>query len=177
MTAHDLQLRKRLAELMASAGLGYNSISLEVLYLLPEEFIGRYIWLWEKGLGPAGSGDAAGRQAARDGHLGRAQTKTASRGDKITGASSTGKKWKRMGLAVRDEKALELKDRIDRKLRGIGRDIRAFELENMEGKGGLGKETAQCSRCARFGELNWKYCPFDGSLMVLKNDARKRDDK
>jgi hypothetical protein len=159
--SQDLQLRKRLAEIMSSGGLGYNQISLEILYLLPEEFIGRYIWLWEKALGPAGSGEAAGRQAARNGGLGLARTRTEKKGVVPTGASPTQKKWKRMGLSVRDEKALELKDRIDRRLRAIARDIRAYEVEGMMAK----QQTAQCISCRRMGDPNWKFCPYDGSLM------------
>lgn len=170
MTNHDIQLRKRLAELMSSAGLGYNSISLEVLYLLPEEFIGRYIWLWEKALGPAGSGDNAGRQADRDGGLGVAKTETGKRGVMPTGASSTQKKWKRMGLAIRDEKALELKDRIDRRLRSIARDIRSFEVEG--GLGTSGKKTAQCTKCGRVGEERWAYCPYDAAKMRVGAEGR-----
>lgn len=151
---------------MSSAGLGYNQVSLEVLYLLPAEFIQRYTWLWEKALGPAGSGDAAGRQLARDAGLERAKTRTQDRGKRIVGAQTGGKKWKRMGLAIRDEKALRLKDRVDRRLRSIARDIALFEETGGVSKDG-GTRTARCSTCGKVGDPSWNFCPYDSARMVL----------
>jgi hypothetical protein len=170
----DEAIRRRLAEIMSSAGLGYNQISLEVLYLLPAEFIQRYTWLWEKALGPAGSGDATGQQLARDAGLERARTRTEYRGTRITGASSTGKKWKRMGLAVRDEKALKLKDRIDRRLRSIARDIAAFEDTGGKGEG-KGTETAQCTACGIVADSSWNFCPYDGRRMIVRDSGKANE--
>jgi hypothetical protein len=83
MSAEDDRLRIRLAEIMSSAGLGYNQISLEILYLIPREFVDQYIALWEKALGAAGSGDKAGQQLHRDAQLGKHKTETAAKGKKI----------------------------------------------------------------------------------------------
>lgn len=161
-------LRIRLAEIMSGAGLGYNQISLEILYLLPEEFVNRYIWLWEKALGPAGGGDAKGQQLARDAELGKAQTKTQRKGEIVgTGAGGQGKKFKRIGMSVRDEKALELKTRIDRRLRSIARDIRDYGL-SADGQGGGRRLSAQCSICGRVMDDSWIHCPFDGSKINQK---------
>lgn len=173
MSTEDEKIRTRLAEIMSSAGLGYNQISLEILYLLPAEFVNRYIWLWEKALGPAGSGDARGQQLARDANLGRAQTKTAAKGNKIgAGAGGQGKKFKRIGMSIRDERALELKSRIDRRLRSIARDIRNFELDDRDSSWLSEKKTAQCASCGRIMDESWVHCPYDGSLIRL--DASKK---
>jgi hypothetical protein len=190
MSTEDEKIRIRLAEIMSSAGVGYNQISLEILYLLPEEFVQRYIWLWEKALGPAGSGDARGQQLAKDSELGKEKTHTDKKGNMIGagagGAGGGGKKFKRFGMDVRSLEAFEMKGRIDRRLRSIARDLRNFELEmrdreqlkdarrkgsggrvgsgkNGSGGSGWGDGTAQCVSCGRIMDESWNNCPNDGT--------------
>lgn len=180
MSTDDDKLRTRLAEIMSSAGLGYNQIALEILYLLPTEFIQRYIWLWEKALGPAGGGDARGQQSARESNLGRAEVSSSDRGLKPS-VGAGGKRYKKI-FVIRDEKAFALKDRIDKRLRAMAREIRT-NLEGLEenertgtrdgdmGKGRKGKGvgereiTTQCSRCGKIVSMAWAFCPFDGTSL------------
>jgi hypothetical protein len=165
VSTEDDKIRIRLAEIMSSGGLGYNQISLEILYLLPMEFVQRYIWLWEKALGPAGGGDARGQQMDRDATLGKAQTRTDKKGT-VPGAGGGGqaKKWKKVGMSVRDEHALALKSRVDRRLRAIGRDIREFEmLEGSAREKAKAVEIVKCRSCGKIMDQSWICCPFDGT--------------
>lgn len=174
------KIRIRLAEIMSGAGLGYNQISLEILYMLPREFVDRYIQLWEKAYGPPVRG--GGDQMARDGELGRAETSTRLKGKVVgSGAGGASKRFSRV-MQMKDERAFRLKERIDKRLRSIGRDMRE-ELLMMEGSGsdrqssrggskGRGSKeiitsegisVTQCGKCGRIMGEGWRFCPNDGS--------------
>src|SRR5690606_37765500 len=56
----EMQVRARLAELLSSAGVGYDRVAVEVLYLFPPEFVRAYAELYHqalKGIGGGGVGD------------------------------------------------------------------------------------------------------------------------
>jgi hypothetical protein len=168
----DDKLRTRLAEIMSSAGLGYNQISLEILYLLPKDFVDRYIELWEKALGPAVN--APGDALAREGNLGRAKTRTDKKGAMVgAGGGGGGKRFRRV-FTIRDERALELKARIDRRLRSIARDIRVgIEAEESELQGeGVGGAGKQCGGCGRIYAMSYNFCPKDGKALTAPKSDR-----
>lgn len=185
-------IRHRLAEIMSAGGVGYNQISREILYMLPREFIDRYIQLWELSLGPEVNNT---QDMTRDGELGRAKTQTRVKGQ-VPGAGSGGvsKKYRTSGFRLRSERAFELKGRIDRRLRSIARELR-LELSDIEARanGGTGhrtntaerthaeKSTAvktnatesthrkRCIVCRRYGSNSWNFCPNDGHAMIREN--------
>lgn len=166
MSSLDDKVRIRLAEIMSSAGVGYNSISLEILYMLPREFVDRYIELWHQALGPTIK--APGDGMARDGELGRAPTETRLKGKVVgTGAGGAGKRLAR-AFSLRDEKAFNFKDRIDKRLRAIGRDIRD-ELRLIEDRLQTGSEgvvnVIRCGRCGKIMAEAFKFCPYDGRII------------
>lgn len=163
MSIEDDKIRTRLAEIMSSAGLGYNQIALEILYLLPKDFVEKYIELFEKALGPTG-GKAPGDTMAREGELGRAHTVTRKKGEMVgAGAGAGGKRYKKI-FVVRDERALELKGRIDRRLRAIARDIRVG-IEVQAGEK-VGETAKQCGKCGRIYVMNYNFCPQDGKALI-----------
>lgn len=190
MSSEDDKVRSRIAEIMSSAGVGYNSISLEVLYLLPREFIDRYIQLWENALGPTMS--APGDKMNRDGELGKAKTETRLKG-KVNGAGAGGV-GKRLAksFSVKDEAAFRLKDRIDKRLRSIARDIREelliIEDRNLRTRdmarlsdneeGGNDIVVLQCKKCGRIMQRGYKFCPYDGlALSVpIKPEGSENDE-
>lgn len=177
-SVEDDKVRIRLAEIMSSAGVGYNQISLEILYLLPREFVDRYIDMWTRALGPGIK--APGEAMARDSELGRANTDTSKKGLMVgAGSGGVSKRYKKI-FVIADERALMLKDRIDKRLRGMAREIRR-ELGELEERGRLeekarksgeklGNWMSKCGKCGKLGSAEWAYCPYDGSSLTPKID-------
>lgn len=63
----------------------------------------------------------------------------------------------RGGADVRSIRLMAAKSRVDRKLRSIAREIE----KELEG-GGKG-DVRKCTRCGKFAEDTWNYCPWDGA--------------
>jgi len=165
MSSEDDQVRIRVASALASAGVGYNTISAEINYLLPKEFMDRYTELFEKALGMVGTGQreggGVGSQMQRTAALGKAETKTADKGKKVgAGAGAGGKRFKKI-FVIQDENALRLKSQVDKKLRDLARLMRS-ELSEVEARGGRVKSLTKCSLCGKIMADDWKCCPYDG---------------
>lgn len=64
------------------------------------------------------------------------------------------------GAEVRSLRLLSLKGRIDRRLRSLAREIQT-ELEGKKNAGAV----RRCTRCKKFGEDTWNWCPYDGAAM------------
>lgn len=96
------------------------------------------------------------------------------------GGSSKRKKYKKYWV-IADEEALEIKDRVDKRLRGLARDIRRdidelkairkMEAESQRarkmatiGKLPVKAEAPRC-RCGRIMRIDWDFCPFDGNKL------------
>lgn len=153
MDALDDKVRTRLAEIRAAAGVPHSQISLEVLYFLPEGFLNNYISLFTKALKSDGGEDARNRSQAEAGALGKATGGTS--------GGSGGRRYKK-SFVVLDEKALDLKTAIDKRLRMIGRDIRQGLAGEM-----TEDSTMRCGSCGAFVQGRWKYCPMDGSSLLI----------
>ncbi len=158
------KFQRWMADYLSDAGVPYARLSLELLFLLPETFMKNYKQLFAESLGPVDSGaDARGKAAVRTGATGRAK-------GKATGG--TGKRYKNLPLSIRNEDALEFKQRIDKRLRSMGREI-AQELDEMSAARRLGIErkvetgetsdTARCPNCGKFAAQSWNWCPICGS--------------
>lgn len=79
-------------------------------------------------------------------------------------AHSSGKKGSSGGPNVKSSRLLALKSRVDRQLRKIARQI----IADMEG----GKTAPRkCSRCGKYGEDTWVWCPWDGGAMQSDPDV------
>lgn len=150
--------QSRFTDLMASAGVSYTRMSQEILWFLPDNFVTEYSTLFHKAFGGKDDGgvNARGQSAAESGSLqkGKAAAKT------------NGKKYKKHWV-IADEHAMRLKERIDKRLRAMARDI-VEELEAAHaGEAGAasGKvdERSGCAGCGRFSQVGWKFCPSCGS--------------
>lgn len=146
----DDKVRARLAEIRAAAGVPHSQISLEVLYFLPEGFLTHYQALFTRALKSDGGEDQRARSQAEAGQVGKA-----------TGGTTGGapRRYKR-AFVVLDEKALDLKSSIDKRLRMIGRDIRSgLAGEEMD------RADRRCPSCGTFVQNRWKFCPLEGSSL------------
>jgi len=163
----------RFTAMMAAAGVPVHRMALEILYMLPRDFIDTYAELFTLALaGDDGGAGARGEAARQTGELGKAARKT---------AGGQGKKYKKY-WTVKNDAALELKDRIDKRLRSIARELR-MRMDEAEVFGrqveasdrGLGKVQADvagmtamgsCSSCGRFCSRGWKFCANCGARIA-----------
>jgi hypothetical protein len=164
------RLDRALAEILASAGVPSSRIALEVLFLLPDRFVDVYAQVFEAGLiAPV---KAPGEAAGLAGELGRAPGSTSALRGTVSQVSGTGKKYKRIWV-IKSEGALELKNRIDKRLRAMGREmeleleeIRKLELggegKASSGKGKVASSQAGCGRCGRLVRDDYRFCPSCG---------------
>lgn len=80
------------------------------------------------------------------------------------------------GAVIRDEEAVEMRRRIDRKLRRMTREIVLYlELAGTGKDGRKNLETRRCSGkgCKKFADEEWKFCPSCGSEIVVERRARR----
>lgn len=124
MSSVEDQVRRRLQDRLVSAGVRRGDVALEVLYWLPSEFLDEYSRLFLKALSLPGDSGATGRDdnvvAKVKGGIG---PKGAKRGERGTAGSMRalggGKRYYKGEWIVKDEIALEIKERVDRRLRGL----------------------------------------------------------
>lgn len=124
MDAIEREVRRRLADLLASAGVDQGRISQEILWQLPPELVRNYRNLWERALRPEmqsslQGNDPAGASKARN----APDSKTGGRTRQAwaTGARR-GKRYSTHWI-VADEEALKVKASVDRRLKRIAADI------------------------------------------------------
>lgn len=93
----------------------------------------------------------------------RVRTRTSE--TEVRGLATRGKApFPKGGVEVRSERLMALKSRVDRRLRTLAREIRRE----------LADETSiprKCTRCKKYGEESWSWCPFDGAPM--ESDDRR----
>lgn len=164
------RLDRALAEILASAGVPSSRIALEVLFLLPDRFVDVYSEVFEASLiAPV---KAPGEAAGLAGELGRAPGSTSALRGTVSQVSGTGKKYKRIWV-IKSEEALALKNRMDKRLRAMGREME-LELEEIrrhgsgegagEGSsraGGMSSQ-ASCGRCGKLVREDYRFCPSCG---------------
>lgn len=146
MTTLDDRLRARLAEIRAAAGVPHAQLSLDVLYFLPKGFLDQYADMFTRAVKADGGEDARARAQQAGGDLEKARG---------TGAKPA-KRYKK-AFVVQDEKALNLKSQVDKRLRHIARDI-----EMVLSGGEIDRANSRCPSCGTFIQSRWKYCPMDG---------------
>lgn len=156
--------QSRFTEMMASAGVDPRRMSIEVLFYLPRDFLDAYAELWHRALGADDAGvDGRSAQQQEIGTTGKAQVKARenARGESyIREASGGGKKFKKYWL-IRDSDLLDMKTRLDKRLRVIGREIRA-ELSGSDDALLSGESRPTCSRCSKIMRDDYRFCPSCG---------------
>lgn len=156
--AIDEKVKRRLTEMMAAAGIPHSRIALEVLYYLPKGFLDQYAEMFTRAV-KADGGESQRNTAQQDGaEVGKAET-PGGRG----GAKQQTKRYKKT-FVVLDERALDLKGKIDSRLRGMAREI-ASELAGIGVK--ASDRVLVCSSCGAFMQAAWKYCPRCGCADIL----------
>lgn len=152
--------QSRFTDLMAGAGVGYNQIAKEVFYFLPQDLLDVYAEIWHKGLagkddgGVGARGDATAEQA----RVGKAS------GKGLQGLGGAKRKTHKKYWVIADEDALALKDKADKRIRALARDLRR-ELEGLNKGEGLDDADRRCAGCGRLIQVAWNYCPNDGTFI------------
>lgn len=151
----EAEVRRRYSDLLASAGVDSGRLSLEILYLLPEEFVREYTELFwqalredisginsgtggeQQGLVIAKAGDMRKRKPRKRGEDGEFLEPAVPGSDR--GAQGGGKRYRNHWI-IKSEEALEVKRRVDRKLlRVIGTTRRAVRRGDAEGQANHGE--------------------------------------
>lgn len=143
------EVRKRLAEALSQQGMGQARISIEVLYMLPPDFIDAYSELYNRALRldiavSAGDPDSIPVKQGRAHQIGPAVQ---------------GKKY-REHWQIADEQAFARKRKVDRELRRLVGKMRRGDWE---------KGKARCGGCGRWVELRWAYCAYCGGKLSNNN--------
>lgn len=145
-------------------GVTVEDVEREVLAALPDDFVFRYELLWLRCFAAAVGGRPGGalpaqvakaRRVVRT-STGQTETRGGAHGGKLAGAAEK--------TTVANDAALAFKASVDRRLRKIARDMRAW-LGGDDARAGV----RVCTRCRRFGEDTWTFCPYDGQPMEEKN--------
>src|SRR5262245_60822938 len=105
------EIRKRVANAAAAAGVDNGRIELETMWLLPSEFVRMYQELYHMALGPAvSSGTDGGKDEGRVKAPGKPRDELRVRS--MAGAKP-GKRYVNQVFPIRDEEALEAKRKLD----------------------------------------------------------------
>lgn len=175
------QVRMQIQELLVSAGVDHGRVAVEVLFWLPAGFVEAYQNLFMQAL-HLGDGDDRDKAGEDEGRI-KAKVKSEKRG-KPGGMSAAGggKKYKKEWV-VKDEEALEVKQRVDRKLMDLIQGEARKVMEAREGgethgstpgvgvgggegeiveaakpkNGGSGK---RCRDCGKLMKGDWARCPY-----------------
>lgn len=165
-------VEKRLKDMLSSGEITFGRASLELLYYVPRAFRDAYVETFLTAIGGEDMGTAGrGRAAAEAGALGRAKGRA---------RGSTKRTW-RGEFIVKDERALRLKERADKRLRALAREMN-LELEDIKlgSRARGGEEVVEtpsgykrikvqrtvrrvCSTCKLFMDVEWRFCPHCGT--------------
>lgn len=160
---------KMFTDMMAAGGVDHRRMAQELLFFLPRNFCDAYERLWYRGVaakGTDGGSDQRGRSQEEAAKVGKA---------KGSGAGGMGKRRSHKKYwVIADEEALEIKDRVDKRLRGMAREImrELAELDDRAVSGGRAggnglarerKAARMCDECGRLAGEGWKFCPNCGS--------------
>lgn len=165
--------RSMARELRESGGLSSSQMGVEILFLLPDAFVEFYQGLFHRALrvdggSSAGSSGGGARASGTTGTVMGSGTRLQS--------SGTGKKYKRLGLAIGNEKMLRVKDTTDKGLERLmleGKKAMAIVLDETrrtdgtaEGSGSRGGRL-QCDMCQSFVSKAWRFCSMCGNSLTV----------
>jgi hypothetical protein len=144
------------ASLRRKNGVVRDGVELEVLRALPGDFIFLYEQLFARCFSASGggaSGEVGVVGARRVTRVSTSQTET-------RGPAKRGFKGQPSDV-LRDVRALAFKARIDRDLRKLSRRMRNWIEEGGSGK--AHNSVRRCTRCRKYADELWSFCPFDGA--------------
>lgn len=158
----EKEVRKRLTQAAAAAGVDRGRIELEILFLLPPEFVRRYRELFDRALADpikpttdGGKDEGKVKASGKSKDLIRARTMGA--------AAGGGKRFVQGAWPVRSEVALEAKRRLDKRITALV--VEALEMVSPAGVVGAagaenGNRPVRCDTCGIFQKLDWARCPY-----------------
>lgn len=183
--------RRSLAyELVESGMLSPGRLGLEILYLLPDDFVQFYQDLFHQALQVKDDSVMHGRSGGLEKAGGRQGMQLGSK-DRGPQAGSSGKRWKNTPMAVGNETALRAKESMDKGLQDLVRNAKVYMAgerardqahsgklggqAGSQGPGGVGKadQTGRANgkggmrcngaKCGRFLKAGWTFCPECGT--------------
>jgi hypothetical protein len=179
--------RDAMRELMESGGLPESQLGLEVLFLLPDSFVKFYQDLFHRALVGGSSGAVSGKGGGIDKALGHTGMVLGS--ETRLQAQGSGKRWKNPSSMIGSDKAMRVKQRIDKELESLVHDGTDALRSKASGTGGSsGDLTApiqnQCrgrvevrngpdvgvKGCGKFLKKGWKFCPACGTEVMTRGD-------
>ena len=171
------------SEMLSSGRIDYDRAALELLYYIPEDFKSIYTRVFHEALSATdGNTYARGKSAAETGALGRAPGKAAGSTRKFKGT-----------FFIQDERVLAIKERADKRLRALARDMR-FQLEELRNQqigdvdsasklsakqrldeeirdSNSGRLRLHCDRCRKFLSSDWTFCPSCGAKTATNSSG------
>ena len=181
-TSEFMAGRRSLAYELADKGmLNQQKLGMEILFLLPDDFVQFYAELFHRALRL----DDQSVMHGRSGGLERAKGETSMvlGSDTRLQAGGSGKKWKNTPMSISSVTALDVKDAVDKGLRDLIHDGKSMlrkreESQGLEGEKGQNR-TSRChgmirvldgtgalirtNTCGRFVKGSWRYCPSCGT--------------
>jgi hypothetical protein len=154
------ELRRRMTAVASAAGVDRGRIELEVLFLLPPEFVRLYQALFRRALAdpvaPIGDG---GKDEGRIKASGKPNDPMKARS---MGGASGGKRFVRGAWPIRDEAALQAKTLLDRRILAAIRQTWDTLVPPSLGAAPAESQTVprRCAECNLFQRSEWKRCPF-----------------
>lgn len=153
----ETEVRRRLTRAAAAAGVDRGRIELEVLWQLPPEFVRLYRELFDRALAdPIKPTSDGGKDEGRLKASGKPDD--AMRARSMGPASSGGKRYVQGSWPIRDERALEAKRQVDRKITRIV-DSALSSLRAPRHKSQT-VPAPKCARCGKFQKIEWSRCPY-----------------
>jgi hypothetical protein len=157
-----------MAEIAAAAGIDHGRLSIEVLFLLPPQFVRQYQWLFDQAL------DSPVRPQSDGGKdEGRVKAKGKPRDDLKARSMGGAKKSKRSVSGywpIRDEEAVKIKGLLDRRIvRAVNQAVEDLKLvragahkNSTAPTGSSVTGVPRCPRCGKFLKEDWVRCPWHG---------------
>ena len=151
------EVNKRLAQAASAAGVDRGRVEIEVLFLLPPQFVRHYKEIFDRALAdPIKPNLDSGKDEGRIKASGKPADPMKARS---MGAAQPGKRFVAGAWPIRDERALEVKRKLDKRL--VTLVTGALELVSMRAADTQGTtNSARCPDCGLFQRVEWLRCPF-----------------
>jgi hypothetical protein len=152
-------------EMRESGGLPQSQLGLEILFLLPDEFVQFYSELFHRALKVDDASVMHGRSGGVEKAKGNQDGVVLGSENRLQ--ASGGKKYKNAPMSLGSERHYKLKESIDRELLKLMSDAQSVLLGlQREASGELSRgKIVQCSTatCRGFMKRDWAFCPRCGS--------------
>ena len=159
------EVRRRMAEIAAAAGIDHGRLSIEVLFLLPPQFVRMYQAIFDAALD-----DPVKPQLAANKDEGRIKAKGKPRDDlraRSMGAAKKGKRSVSGYWPIKDEEAVKIKDLLDRRIVRAASQATEDLRSSRAARNGVGTypnhrsvSQPQCPACGKFMKEDWVRCPW-----------------